>query len=144
MNGEFRIRKARTEDVNAIFKIEESSFDDAWSKKLITSVLENEFAHNYVAENEKLDLVGYIFISEILGDVSVDNIAVDKNYRGIGISKLLMDKLIDLYGNNPITLEVRTDNIEAVNLYKRYGFAESGLRKDYYGLGIDAIIMWRR
>ena len=39
-----------------------------------------------------------------------------------------------------ITLEVRKDNISAINLYKKYGFVEKALRKGYYK-GIDGILM---
>jgi len=32
-----------------------------------------------------------------------------------------------------INLEVSSNNITAINLYKKYGFQKVGLRKNYYG-----------
>ena len=42
------------------------------------------------------------------------------------------------------TLEVRRSNEPAINLYKKFGFEEEGVRKGYYRFGgEDALIMWR-
>ena len=41
-----------------------------------------------------------------------------------------------------VTLEVRASNIVAINLYKRLGFKEQGMRKAYYSNPTeDAILM---
>ena len=43
-----------------------------------------------------------------------------------------------------ITLEVRVSNGPALNLYRRQGYRERGLRKGYYqDNGEDAYIMWK-
>jgi ribosomal-protein-alanine N-acetyltransferase len=58
-----------------------------------------------------------------------------------------MDAIIDICKERKIpsiTLEVRSNNIVAQNLYKKYGFTGEGLRKNYYGEGLHAIIMWKR
>ncbi|KOC46256.1 30S ribosomal protein S18, partial [Clostridium botulinum] len=43
-----------------------------------------------------------------------------------------------------ITLEVRENNTTARNLYKKYGFLEEGLRKNYYGPNVNALVMWKK
>ena len=46
-----------------------------------------------------------------------------------------------LYG---ITLEVRQSNEAALALYRKYGFEQSGRRKNYYDNPTeDALILWR-
>ena len=40
-----------------------------------------------------------------------------------------------------ITLEVNDKNLPAINLYLKSGFKKVGLRKNYYGLDENAIIM---
>ena len=40
-----------------------------------------------------------------------------------------------------ITLEVNSNNLAAIELYKKYGFKNVGLRKKYYNNTFDAIIM---
>ena len=42
------------------------------------------------------------------------------------------------------TLEVRVSNAPAIGLYKKFGFAEAGVRPKYYENGEDALIMWRK
>ena len=42
-----------------------------------------------------------------------------------------------------MTLEVRSSNQPAINLYKKLGFTEAGTRKNFYAKPVeDAIIMW--
>jgi ribosomal-protein-alanine N-acetyltransferase len=42
-----------------------------------------------------------------------------------------------------MTLEVRVSNAAAIAMYRRFGFAPSGVRPDYYADdGEDALIMW--
>ena len=47
-------------------------------------------------------------------------------------------------GCTEVFLEVRTDNIRAQRLYRRYGFSQIGIRKGYYQpSGADALVMRR-
>ena len=44
-----------------------------------------------------------------------------------------------------MTLEVRSSNTVAQNLYRKYGFKMGGIRKEYYSDNKeDAIIMWNQ
>ena len=46
-------------------------------------------------------------------------------------------------GSDSITLEVRASNKAALALYRRFGFAPSGVRKDYYKDPTeDALVLW--
>jgi ribosomal-protein-alanine N-acetyltransferase len=46
-------------------------------------------------------------------------------------------------GSDSITLEVRASNKPALALYRRFGFAPSGVRKDYYKDPTeDALVLW--
>jgi ribosomal-protein-alanine N-acetyltransferase len=47
-------------------------------------------------------------------------------------------------GMQSMTLEVRSRNTSAINLYKKYGFTDIAVRKRYYqNPEDDAIIMWK-
>lgn len=61
----------------------------------------------------------------------------------IGIGSRLLEELIKKAEENStlITLEVNTENLPAVNLYKKFGFKILGTRKKYYNNKFDAYIM---
>ena len=76
----------------------------------------------------------------------ITNVAVHSDYRGKKIGDELVKSLVNLCKENNIvsmTLEVRVSNVVAQNLYKKYGFKLSGIRKEYYSDNKeDAMIMW--
>ena len=74
------------------------------------------------------------------------NIVVKKSYRNNGIGSLLLENLILISNKknlNFINLEVDCKNTIAINLYKKFGFEEISLRKNYYKNN-DAIIMKKK
>ncbi len=92
-------------------------------------------------ENDKV--IGTLKYSLIYDRMEIDNIFVEKEYRGKGIGNKLMSYLVSEAINERvvnITLEVRISNEIARNLYKKFGFREVALRKFYYG-DEDGILM---
>ena len=81
----------------------------------------------------------------MVDEAHITNIAVLKEYQGQGIGGLLLIATIDLareFNASFLTLEVRASNLVAQNLYSRYGFNKTGLRRGYYlDNREDAIIM---
>lgn len=53
----------------------------------------------------------------------------------------IIEKEIKKQCINKIFLEVSAINIPAINLYKKLGYSEIGIRKKYYEDGSDAILM---
>lgn len=76
-----------------------------------------------------------------LDKIEILNLVVHPEHRREGISSLLLDYLFSEINKNTI-LEVRENNIEAINLYHNFNFKEISRRKKYYG-NEDAIIMER-
>jgi ribosomal-protein-alanine N-acetyltransferase len=83
----------------------------------------------------------------VLDEGHITNIAVHPDFRGMKIGeKLVLAMLQTAKENNAmhVTLEVRTSNEVARNLYRKLGFKDSGIRKGYYAdTGEDAVIMWK-
>ena len=92
----------------------------------------------YINDN----IVGVIVYEDIFNRFEIDYIVVDSQYRRQGIASKLLESVINLNPEN-ITLEVREDNISAINLYKKYGFEIVSKREKYYG-NIDGLLMIRR
>ncbi len=119
-------------------------FSDVYKQKneLKSEYVNNPYTRIYIF-TEAGDIEGLIHINDIYDRYEINNIYVLEKYRQRGIASKLMEQVIadgkSKYITN-ITLEVRKDNFAAINLYKKYGFLEKGIRKSYYN-GIDGILM---
>ena len=141
------IRPMRKSDIDEVHKVEVDCFADPWSKKSLMDELKNNLARYLVADlNGKI--VGYIGIWLIVDEGHITNVAVHSDYRGLRIGDRLVHEMVELCkkeGVVSMTLEVRTSNTVAQNLYKKYGFKLAGIRKEYYSDNKeDAIILWNQ
>jgi len=72
---------------------------------------------------------------------------VAQAYRGQGLGVVLMDYITEraiALGAKTMRLEVRASNAPAQRLYSGLGFAQAGVRKNYYArAGEDAVVMVR-
>ncbi|MCC8191999.1 MAG: ribosomal protein S18-alanine N-acetyltransferase [Ruminococcus sp.] len=91
-------------------------------------------------------LVGYISISVVLDEASINTIAVREDFRRQGAANKLLERAIDELESRCVflTLEVRRRNVAAVSLYERFGFRKVGERRGYYSdPDDDALLMTR-
>ena len=147
MENNLIIRYMAKNDIDSVYKIEEDCFADPWSKDSIRKELKNDLARYLVAELNGY-VVGYVGIWIVVDEGHITNVAVHSKYRGMKIGDKLIKEIVELCKKNKLvamTLEVRVSNIIAQNLYKKYGFKMSGIRKEYYSDNKeDAIIMWNQ
>lgn len=141
------LREMRLEDLDDVLQIEEKTFSPPWSRKSFEmEINENLLSTNIVAQYQE-KILGYAGMWTVIDEGHITNIAVDEEYKGKSIGNYLLMGLIKQAINNgiyKITLEVRKSNQVAINLYKKHGFIEAGIRKDYYvNEKEDAIIMWK-
>lgn len=144
---EYNAVKMKKEHIDGIYRIEELSFPDPWSKKSFTEELKNERAHYLVIANEEGIVMAFGGFWDIVGEAHINNIAVHPDFRGKGLGNIIVEALIDEakeYKLTDMTLEVRASNETAQNLYKKYGFKIAGIRREYYlDNREDAVIMWK-
>ena len=131
---EYQLREMVKEDIEEIIKGEERVFGHSLGYDLIYS----DFAINpyacYVVLEIDNQVHGYIGMW-ITDNVEIINLYVDEEYQGMGFGSMIMDFVIDICEQSSIqnlSLEVRSSNIKAINLYKKYGLKESHIRKNYY------------
>lgn len=122
------------------------SFSVPWSLSSLEKELTNPNALYIVVKlGEKV--VGFGGIWVVFDEATVINIAVHPDYRGIHISDIIMENLINKaksMGACSMTLEVRISNIPAIKLYEKYGFIIEGTRKNFYdNPKEDGHIMWK-
>jgi ribosomal-protein-alanine N-acetyltransferase len=81
-----------------------------------------------------------------LDEGHITTIAVDPAEQGNKVGTRLLLELCRsgvARGATGLTLEVRASNTAAQAMYRRFGFAPVGVRKNYYAeVGEDALVMW--
>lgn len=146
MNEEVIFRKMTVDDVDAVHKIEHSSFSLPWTKEAFHyEMLENQHAYYVLAETAD-GIVGFCGLWLVMDECHVTNIAILSEHRGKKLGEKLMRAAIDVAKENgakAMTLEARVSNTTARNLYEKLGFKNGGIRKSYYSDNFeDAIVMW--
>lgn len=93
--------------------------------------------YTYTVENK---IVGFLVFDIIYEKCEIIDIYVSKDYRGQNIAYELISEIEKDFNIENITLEVSSNNISAINLYKKLNFKEVAIRKNYYN-DSDAILM---
>lgn len=87
-----------------------------------------------IAQRREL-IVGFVGVWVLPDEAHIVTIAVRESYRRLGLGELLLIAAIELAqkrGESLVTLEVRVSNVPAIELYRKYGFEQAGLRPRYY------------
>lgn len=135
------IREFNLDDLETINLIGTSINDDFSKLNNIAERSRLEYVKIYVYEEK--DIKGFIEIENHFEITDIINIAVDKESLRRGIASKLIEYVLNNSESEKIMLEVKEDNTNAINLYKKYNFQEISRRKKYYG-NKDAIIMERK
>ena len=120
--------------VAAVAEIEAECFSAPWSYDAFVAELAKSDAATFVAYSEQ-EVVGFINLGIVLDEANVNNIAVKKGYRRLGIGKALMTAAVDYCRAHRLSLlmlEVRRSNLPAIALYEQFGFQSVGIRKRFY------------
>lgn len=141
------IRDMTVADVDEVYEIEKENFSDPWSRNSFIESIAEQNNHYLVAVIDG-KVVGYCGYWGIAGEGYIYNVAVKASHMRQGIGFKMLEELTRqaaARGIDSLTLEVRQSNEAAIKLYKKLGFIEAGIRKDFYAKPLeDAIIMWRR
>lgn len=145
--SEVLVRDMYLSDLEAVMRIESSSFPTPWSRAAFQSeLMENNFAA-YLVLDFHGRVVSYGGMWLILDEAHVTNVAVHPDFRGYHLGERMMDGLMERarqLGALRMTLEVRRSNLVAQSLYQKLGFIQLGVRRNYYSdPREDAFIMWK-
>jgi ribosomal-protein-alanine N-acetyltransferase len=98
-----------------------------------------------VATDTAQNIIGYAGVFAP-GEAEADvlTVGVVPTQRGKGIAKALMAMITEWakeQGSIAMMLEVKVDNVDAIGLYESLGYSKLNIRKDYFGAGLDALVM---
>lgn len=131
----YTIRPMLVDDLEAVLIIDALSFPTPIKSHLLQYELnENQMARYYcLLEGEQL--IGYDGFWLIGDEMHISTIAVHPHWRSKGLGELLLQQMLSMAQQSPITmvtLEVRESNQTAQSLYKKYQFQQVGIRPNYY------------
>ena len=91
-------------------------------------------------------IIGYAGIMLVAAGIPADllTIAILPDFRGQGLAQSMLAELeswAKTKGATEVILEVDVNNAGAIRLYKFAHYEEISIRANYYGLGLDALIM---
>ena len=140
-----QVRAMRAEDLVTVSAMENISYDFPWSAGIFADCV--KAGHPCWVLCVDADIAGYGILSMGAGEAHVLNICIGPHYRGRGLGRHLLGRLLDIArwnGAERVFLEVRPSNPLAKALYESVGFNEIGRRPRYYPAHDgreDAIVM---
>jgi len=139
------IRKMTADDIPAIVELDQKSFSLPWPERSFRfEITSNPASRCWVVDLDG-KVVGMIVVWLIVDEAHVATLATDPDFRRQGIGKrLLSHALLNLIneGARSSFLEVRESNIAAQEMYRKFGYEETGRRRRYYkDNDEDAILM---
>lgn len=143
---EFTIIPMEKAHVPAAAALEEQCFSAPWSETSILSELGNPLSL-WLAAVEEGRLLGYVGSQMVPPEADMMNLAVVPEARRQGVGRALvtaLEKALRERGMESVTLEVRASNLGARKLYAELGFAQVGLRRNYYFLPKEDGIILRK
>jgi ribosomal-protein-alanine N-acetyltransferase len=132
------------DDLDEVVALEAQTYPVPWSEQIFRDELAARGRSYLKAVDERGRLLGYAGLMEVGDEAHITTVVVDPEHRGARVGTHLVLELVTTAverGARSLTLEVRVSNAAAQALYRRFGMAPVGVRKDYY-IDEDALVMW--
>lgn len=135
----------KTNSVDDLLAIENACFPlTHWSKEIFEEELSLNCKFYYMAKymGQNIAYIGY----EKIGDaMNIQKVATLEDYRNCGVASKLVQFVLDNFSSDEnvdkILLEVNVNNIPAIKLYEKMGFAKLCKRDNYYKNGDACFVM---
>ena len=121
-------------EIPSVLSIEEHNSGYPWSQLQFNTSIENNKNLCYCL-NLNGKTIGYLISMLAVGTADILNIGIDPDFKRQGHGTALLNHLIGELRKRKIGeifLEVRAGNKPAIQFYKRQGFKEISVRKNYY------------
>ena len=135
-------------DIPVLTSLERTLFPDyPWSQAQFKEEIAGiGTSRQFLLALKEGSVIGYAGIMVVAAGVPADllTIAVLPDFRGQGIAQSMLADLeswAKAKGATEVILEVDTKNDSAIRLYEFAGYEKISTRANYYGLGVDALVM---
>ena len=131
---EEKVFKLSTKDIAELAELERLCFATPWTQDEFMLCLAQEHFYVFGLKSDA-HLVGYISFFLVGKEMEILNLAVHPERRRQGLGTKLLTAALNFFRRKQgekVFLDVRPSNVAAFNLYKRAGFVQVGLRRNYY------------
>lgn len=139
-----KIIRLRDEDINSTLEFLNTIDEIHIYYENLLQYIRNRNTYATVIMKEENKVVGYASAQIMPPEAELLDIAVGKQYRKRGYGRKLIATIeyeMRIKKVKKIFLEVEVENENAITFYSALGYSSSGMRKNYYGQGKDAILM---
>jgi len=138
------IRKMTLDDLAEVVAIDQVSFSLPWpARSFQFELTDNPASRCWVADMDGR-VAGVVVAWLIVDEIHIATIAIHPEYRRLGMgSKLLLHTLQAAKAEGVLSsfLEVRESNDAAREMYRSFGYVESGRREGYYKDNDEAAVL---
>lgn len=142
------LRDMTEDDLESVLRIEREVHAYPWTLGNFSDALRSKYICK-VYESETDGMLGYAVLMPAVDEAELLDIAIDAKHQRKGFGGKMLEELAALVrraNKRRMVLEVRASNEAAISLYRKSGFTDIGLRRDYYRAvngREDAILMGR-
>jgi len=145
------VRQATTDDLETLCNIERECFTiEAFTKEQLEYLLENPKGISLLAQiDDEIAgfIVGVIYNYSIMRTGHVYTIDVLIKHRRKGVGLRLLRELEQRFVENGVEicyLETGRENVAALELYRKHGYTELNILKDFYSDEVDGIRLMKK
>ncbi len=143
LSGYVSLRKIQSDDLNRVVTIANTLFREYYTLDFFVSMWEMSPDTFLVAEHQG-EVVGFILaVHDDISSARILMLSIVQVYQGKGIGSSLLRMLLCRIRDRvkKISLEVRTDNTQAISFYLHHGFQVKNHLKCFYSDGSDGYLM---
>lgn len=141
------LRDMRAADLEAVLSVEAQAYAFPWTRGNFIDSLAAGYSIELLVDAGD-SVVGYYVAMSGPEEMHLLNLTVAPSQQGRGHARRLLARLVErchAQAAQALWLEVRESNRRAREIYRRQGFVEEGLRRNYYpapnGRREDAVVM---
>lgn len=128
------VRLAQSDDLDPLIYLDTHSNPYPWGQGLISDALQHRL--NWVVEDPGNNICAWLCASPVVCEQSeLELVLVSTQARRQGLAQRLIEEWlvsVPQQGAIDCLLEVRESNVAAIQLYRKLGFTQVGIRKGYY------------
>lgn len=153
-NEKIEIRRLSQRDLEEILKIQKETHLTRWAKKDYQREIKRKDSIPLVAVTGNKEVCGFAVVRLLTGDrpgffksSEIFNIAISTSFQRFGIGQKIFDEIrmkLKEKEVSEIWLEVRESNNRAIKFYRKNGFEQISVRKNYYQKPIENALIFRR